>query len=167
MSGNKNLHGVMLLWFGLLPLGVAVSLHGAERSTGAPIKRLPADDRAAASVQTGLAAYYHADFHGRKTANGEHFDHDTLTAAHKTWPFGTLVRVTNLTNDRSVIVRVNDRGPVERSRVIDLTRRAAEYLGFVERGIVRVKIEVVNAAAENDGKENPDEQDHESHSVQR
>jgi rare lipoprotein A len=97
-------------------------------------------------TQTGLAAYYHATFQGRRTANGESFDHNALTAAHKTLPFGTLVRVINLNNNRSVIVRVNDRGPMQKNRVIDLTRRAARELGFLARGMTRVTVEVVNAA---------------------
>jgi rare lipoprotein A len=94
-------------------------------------------------TETGLAAYYHASFHGRRTANGESFDHNALTAAHKTLPFGTLVRVVNLMNDRSVVVRVNDRGPMQKNRVIDLTRRAATALGFLARGMTSVKIEIL------------------------
>jgi peptidoglycan lytic transglycosylase len=96
-------------------------------------------------TETGLAAYYHANFHGRRTANGESFDHNALTAAHKTLPFGTLVRVINLTNLRSVVVRVNDRGPLQKSRVIDLTRRAASVLGFLTRGMTSVKIEILGS----------------------
>jgi rare lipoprotein A len=94
-------------------------------------------------TQTGLAAYYHATFQGRRTANGESFDHNALTAAHKTLPFGTLVRVINLNNNRSVVVRVNDRGPMQKNRVIDLTRRAARELGFLARGMTSVKIEIL------------------------
>jgi rare lipoprotein A len=94
-------------------------------------------------TETGLAAYYHTKFHGRRTANGESFDHNAFTAAHKTLPFGTLVRVINLTNLRSVIVRVNDRGPLQKNRVIDLTRRAASVLGFLARGMTSVKIEIL------------------------
>jgi len=74
----------------------------------------------AAAQHVGLAAFYHADFHGRRTASGESFDHNALTAAHKTLPFGTLVRVINLRNNKSVVVRVNDRGPMQADRVIDL-----------------------------------------------
>lgn len=106
-------------------------------------------------TQTGLAAYYHATFQGRRTASGEAFDHNALTAAHKTLPFGTLVRVINLTNNRSVVVRVNDRWPMQKNRVIDLTRRGARLLGFLARGMTRVTVEVINAAPspiEADGK---------------
>jgi len=103
-----------------------------------PIK--PSDN---IQTETGLAAYYHARFHGRPTANGESFDHNALTAAHKTLPFGTLVRVINLVNLRSVVVRVNDRGPLQKNRVIDLTRRAASVLGILVRGLTSVKIEIL------------------------
>lgn len=92
---------------------------------------------------TGLASYYHAAFHGRRTASGETFNQNALTAAHRTLPFGTLVRVINLRNQRSIIVRVNDRGPVQKSRVIDVTPKAARELGFLGRGMTQVKIEVV------------------------
>ena len=102
----------------------------------------PSEERVQA--ETGLAAYYHAAFQGRRTANGESFDHNALTAAHKTLPFGTLVRVINLTNLRSVIVRVNDRGPLQTNRIIDLTRRAASVLGFLARGMTSVKIEILS-----------------------
>ena len=97
----------------------------------------------AAPAHTGLASYYHAAFHGRRTASGETFNQNALTAAHRTLPFGTLVRVINLRNQRSVIVRVNDRGPVQKSRVIDLTPKAARELGFLGHGMTQVKIEVV------------------------
>jgi len=94
-------------------------------------------------TQMGLAAYYHSTFQGRRTASGESFDHNALTAAHRTLPFGTLVRVINLTNSRSVVVRVNDRGPMQKNRVIDLTRRAARELGFLARGVTSVIIEIL------------------------
>ena len=100
-----------------------------------------------ASQQTGLAAFYHATFQGRRTANGESFDHNGLTAAHKTLPFGTLVRVINLFNNKNVIVRVNDRGPVQPDRVIDLTHRAATILGFVQQGMTKVVLEILPLSA--------------------
>jgi rare lipoprotein A len=105
-------------------------------------------------IQTGLAAFYHVAFQGRRTASGESFDHNALTAAHKTLPFGTLVRVINLRNRRSVIVRVNDRGPMEQERIVDLTHRAAKALGFVSQGTTRVTVEVVpaNDTANSDAK---------------
>jgi len=94
-------------------------------------------------AQTGLASYYHVTFHGRRTASGETFNRNAMTAAHKTLPFGTLVRVINLRNERSVIVRVNDRGPLHNKRVIDVSPRAARELGFLAHGMTWVKLEVV------------------------
>ena len=93
-------------------------------------------------VTRGLASFYARKFQGERTASGALHDGDDLTAAHRTLPFGTRVRVTNLDNDRSVIVVVNDRGPHVKGRIIDLSRRAARELGFLDRGLARVKIEV-------------------------
>jgi len=88
-------------------------------------------------------------FQGRRTASGESFNHSDLTAAHKTLPFGTLVRVINLHNNRSIIVRVNDRGPMQADRVIDVTRRAAGLLGFINQGMTRVALEILPLARAN------------------
>ncbi len=96
------------------------------------------------SYQTGVASYYASKFEGRRTASGERYHGDELTAAHRTLPFGTRVRVTNLANDESVVVTVNDRGPVRKDRVIDLSRSAARKLGFVADGTTRVAIELVD-----------------------
>ena len=96
-----------------------------------------------AQVLTGAASWYGPKFHGRLTANGERFDMDGLTAAHKTLPFGTKLRVTNPANGKSVIVRVNDRGPYAGHRVIDLSREAARTIGLIDRGVGNVKIEVL------------------------
>jgi rare lipoprotein A len=101
----------------------------------------------APASQSGWAAFYHMTCQGRRTANGESFDHNELTAAHKTLPFGTLVRVINLRNNKSVIVRVNDRGPMQPDRVIDVTRRAAGLLGFVQQGMTRVALEILPLGA--------------------
>lgn len=95
------------------------------------------------AAETGLASFYHVVFHGRRTASGEAFNRHALTAAHKTLPFGTLVRVINLRNDRSVVVRVNDRGPLRKNRVIDVTPRAARELGFLAYGVTWVKLELM------------------------
>lgn len=89
----------------------------------------------------GRASWYGGKFHGRRTANGERFDMDDLTAAHRTLPFGTKVRVTNARNGRSVIVRINDRGPFIGGRVIDLSRGAADAIGMVRTGVAPVRIE--------------------------
>jgi rare lipoprotein A len=93
----------------------------------------------------GLASFYAKKFEGRKTSSGEIFHHDSLTAAHKTWPFGTFVRITNLHNDSSVVVRINDRLPKSSKRSIDLTRRAAQQLNFVRRGVTKVRLEIIQS----------------------
>ncbi|MDO8533729.1 MAG: septal ring lytic transglycosylase RlpA family protein [Xanthobacteraceae bacterium] len=94
----------------------------------------------------GLASWYGDDFHGRLTANGEVFDQDAITAAHPTLPIPSYVRVTNVSSRRSIIVRVNDRGPYHGDRVIDLSKKSADLLGFRANGIARVRVEYVGAA---------------------
>ncbi|MBN2553705.1 MAG: septal ring lytic transglycosylase RlpA family protein [Spirochaetales bacterium] len=93
--------------------------------------------------QEGLASWYGGKFQGRQTASGEIFDTNRFTAAHKSLAFGTVVRVTNLENDRSTIVRINDRGPFIPGRIIDLSRAAAAAIGLAGKGVVRVRIEVL------------------------
>lgn len=95
----------------------------------------------------GWASWYGTAFHGRLTANGEIFDRNSVAAAHPTLPLPSYVRVTNVVNQRSMIVRVNDRGPYERSRLIDLSERAAEALGFRHKGTGRVRVEYVGRAS--------------------
>jgi rare lipoprotein A len=94
-------------------------------------------------IQRGLASWYGRDFHGRPTAEGEAFDMYAYTAAHRSLPLGTHVRVRNLENGRVVVVRINDRGPYKRGVIIDLSRRAAGALGMVEDGRAPVRVEVV------------------------
>lgn len=109
-------------------------------------KAVPATaEPAAASAVTVLASWYGPGFDGNYTANGEIYDQEALTAAHRTLPFGTRVRVTNLTNDRRVIVRINDRGPFVSGRDIDLSHGAAQALGMEQQGIARVRLEVLGA----------------------
>lgn len=93
--------------------------------------------------QTGKASWYGPGFHGKKTSNGEIFNMNGLTAAHRTLPLGTQVRVTNTSNGKSVVVRVNDRGPFHGNRVIDLSKGAATQLGFLGNGMANVKIETL------------------------
>lgn len=93
--------------------------------------------------EEGLASYYHKRFHGRKAADGSIHDNDELVAAHRTYPFGTYLRVTNLSNMKRVIVCVTDRGPFRKGRIIDVSDGAAELLGFKKKGLARVRIEVV------------------------
>ncbi len=94
-------------------------------------------------TQTGIASYYSNRFRGRKTASGERYDPNKLTAAHRDYPFGTTVRVTNLANGKSVIVRINDRGPHVKKRIIDVSAKAAQALDIVKAGIGKVKVEVL------------------------
>ncbi|MGM9796624.1 MAG: septal ring lytic transglycosylase RlpA family protein [Parabacteroides sp.] len=91
----------------------------------------------------GLASYYHGRFHGRVSSSGRVHDKEELVAAHRTYPFGTFLRVTNLKNMKSVIVCVTDRGPRSRKRLIDLSERAAELLDFKRQGVTKVRIEEV------------------------
>jgi rare lipoprotein A len=91
----------------------------------------------------GVASWYGAQFHGRKAANGELFDMEALTAAHRTMPLGSVVRVINLTNGRHLYVRITDRGPYEKGRILDLSRRAALQLGMEHKGLAYVQVEIV------------------------
>jgi len=92
---------------------------------------------------TGTASYYGTAFHGKKTASGERFNMHALTAAHPTLPFGVRVRVTNLDNGKSVVVRINDRGPFKKGRIIDLSHGAAREIGMIGTGTARVRLEVL------------------------
>ena len=96
------------------------------------------------SVQTGLASYYGPQWHGRLTANGERMDVHALTAAHKELPFGTRVRVTLLATGKSVVVRINDRGPFVKGRILDLADEAARRIGLIPYGVGRVRLEVLD-----------------------
>lgn len=106
---------------------------------------------ATAQIQTGKASFYADRFEGRPTASGEKYRHSKLTGAHKTLPFGTRVRVTNLANNQSVEVVINDRGPWVEGRIIDVSRSTAEKLGFVSQGLADVQLEVIDPG---DGKAN-------------
>lgn len=96
------------------------------------------------ALGSGMASYYAAKFNGRRTASGERFDVSAMTAAHRTLPFGSRVRVTNPANGRSVVVRINDRGPFTRGRTIDVSPAAAEQLGLIARGHGRVELSLLD-----------------------
>ena len=102
-----------------------------------------ASTASAGNERNGVASYYGKRFHGRRTANGERFNMNAMTAAHRTLPFGTRVKVTNPRNGRSVTVRINDRGPFHGNRSIDLSRGAAARIGLVHAGVGRVKLEIL------------------------
>ena len=104
----------------------------------------PAQKKGASGVQTGFATWYGGGHHGGPTASGERFNKHALTAAHRTLPMNTRVRVTNERNDKSVIVRINDRGPFgNKRRIIDVSEAAARQLGMIEAGVVPVRVEVL------------------------
>ena len=96
--------------------------------------------------KTVTVSFYSARYDGRRTASGQRFSSNALTAAHRSLPFGTNVKLTNVTNKRSVVVRVNDRGPFVDGREISVTRQAAQRLGFIKAGTARVTMEVLDAA---------------------
>ncbi len=104
----------------------------------------PPPEQSQAPTEKGKATYYGARFAGQLTANGEQFDPDKLTAAHRDLPFGTEVRVTNLDNGKQVTVRINDRGPFVPGRIIDLSRGAAERIGMIESGVAQVSLQVLD-----------------------
>lgn len=95
------------------------------------------------TVMYGKASYYGTEYEGKSTANGDTFSNREYTAAHKSLPFGSMVRVTNIANNKSVIVKINDRGPYAPGRVIDLSRKAAEELDMIRAGVIDVKIELL------------------------
>ncbi len=105
---------------------------------------------ALAFAEDGLASWYGGKFHGRMTSSGEMFDTNSLTAAHRTLPFGTIVKVTNLDNGRSVLVKINDRGPFVGGRIIDLSRAAALQLGMIDTGVARVSLQIVEFLSPSD-----------------
>jgi rare lipoprotein A len=131
----------------VLGLAFAFPIH-AQTPAATPVApaAVTAPAVAPAAGMEGLAAYYSRRLDGRQTASGEVFDQTKLTAAHPTLPFGTMVKVTNTRNNRSVVVRINDRGPKHAGRVIDLSRAAASKLGMLRSGLAPVKLEVVKDA---------------------
>jgi len=132
----RNAHAAALL--------LAVALGGC-----ATTRPLAADGSAAVEsgpvdgASIGIASYYAHQHDGRRTASGERYDTRSMTAAHRTLPFGTRVRVTNLNNGRHAVVRINDRGPFRKGRIIDLSYAAARKLGLIGPGVARVRIDVL------------------------
>jgi len=152
LSGSSNANPVLATKSPAIPeipATKSVALRNVETPGSEPeaLKKpaAPALPFAVRSVSTGEASWYGPGFYGNRTANGELFRPGTLTAAHRTLPFGTKVRVTNLWNGRSAIVRINDRGPFHGRRVIDLAHGAASQLGLISSGIAQVKLEVLQA----------------------
>ncbi len=127
---------------------LALSSANIAKSAKAPEAQSPASQPVTKKhwYQVGRASWYGGDFQGRETASGEDYNMTDLTCAHRSLPLGTLVRVTNLVNRKSVVVRVNDRGPYFGSRVIDLSYAAAHFLGF--SGTAKVRLDILNQASE-------------------
>jgi rare lipoprotein A len=134
----------------VVQLGEPVPKGGGVYRVGKPYTiagRTYVPEENAQYVAEGIASWYGEDFHGRRTANGEVYDMASVSAAHPTLPIPSYVRITNLGNRRSVIARVNDRGPYHQDRVIDVSVRAAKLLGFHENGTARVRVEYVGLAS--------------------
>ena len=122
----------------------AEKLHAsANRSYKVAGKRYQPTKKIEQFSQTGKASWYGPGFHGKKTSSGERFDMNTLSAAHRTLPIPSYARVTNLSNGKSVVVRVNDRGPFHGNRVMDVSKAAAKELGFIHTGTANVKVEQI------------------------
>ena len=102
-------------------------------------------ERTATKISTGVVSWYGDKFHGRKTASGEKYDKHELTAAHKSLPFGTKVKVTNIRNGKSVVVEINDRGPYAKSRVLDLSQAAFSEIGHTNTGVMQVEYEIMKS----------------------
>lgn len=124
-------------WPGLLLLAALLGLATGCAGTSA------ASGNSKSRVEYGKASYYAMKFQGAKTASGERFSQSAKTAAHRTLPFGTQVRVTNLRNHKTVTVRINDRGPFVRGRIIDLSQSAFKAIGNLDQGLLEVKVEVI------------------------
>jgi len=124
----------------------AIKGQGGFYKVGNPYKIMgqwyyPKEDYSYSEV--GMASWYGEDFHARKTANGENYDMNTLTAAHRTLPLPSIVKVTNLENGRSLVLRINDRGPYAKNRIIDISKRGAQLLGFQTKGTAKVRVEIL------------------------
>jgi rare lipoprotein A len=130
VTNNKRYRACILIL--ALCLGACSALSAKEKTSHKHIH-----------ATVGIASFYGTKFQGRRTANGEIFNTIEMTAAHRTLPFGTQLRVTNLRNGKSVVVRVNDRGPHLRGRIIDLSKAAAKKIGITRTGTARVKLEIL------------------------
>lgn len=136
-----------ILFFAILLL-TWTSVATAQDKAGKPGTQTPQKSSAkrikkTAKIQYGMASFYHNKFQGRKTSSGERYDQDKMTAAHNGLPMNTWIRVTNIKNGRRVVVKINDRLHHRNERLVDLSRSAASKLGYIGRGLARVKVEVL------------------------
>ena len=134
----------LFLWFCVI---VSV-FNGCSSARFAAGKRSNSDMTTKDGVQEGYASYYAEEFHGRKTANGEMYDMNALTAAHRTLPFGTKVKVRNTINGKTVVVRINDRGPFKSGRIIDVSLAAAKQLEMIGSGTSWVQLQILEDGSE-------------------
>ncbi len=116
----------------------------SSTSSGSTSGGSSSSSKSTGKVEKGQASYYADKFHGKATASGEKYDKTKLTGAHRTLAFGTVVRVTNTANGKSVDVRINDRGPFKAGRVVDVSRAAAEKLGMIQAGVINCTVEVIS-----------------------
>lgn len=137
LSGFK----IFLVLSAMLLISACGSAPKFTKNNEKTVSRFPS----AGKIWTGTASYYADEYHGRKTANGEIYDMNKLTAAHTDLPFNTIVKVTNLKNSKTVTVRINDRMPEFKNRVIDLSYGAAKVIDMVADGIVEVRLEILEA----------------------
>jgi len=137
----------MFKWIVILSLFLVSCSNSPRYRTGSlPAKkgRIPLATKGKhAKILYGVSSYYGEDFHGKLTANGEVYDMYGVTAAHKTLPLNTVARVTNMENDKSIILRINDRGPYVAGRILDCSYGAAKKLDFIIQGTTKVKIEII------------------------
>jgi rare lipoprotein A (peptidoglycan hydrolase) len=143
ISGFRFMKSSILILFLFVNIGfVQAGRPGTWMGENKPAKVEHSSSRKG-SVQVGMASFYGREFDGGPTSSGEIYHCSHLTAAHRTLPFNTIVRVTNLSNGKKVIVRINDRGPFVKGRIIDLSLAAAKRLDMIEAGVVKVKLEVI------------------------
>ncbi len=141
--GLSNLVPAMVFLTAIIVSEVTCSPAPKYRAKRSGKQRTTRSVSTSGAYQIGEASYYADKFHGRMTANGETFDMYAITAAHRKLPFGTKVRVTNLVNGMNVVVRINDRGPFVKGRIIDLSYGAAKKIGLVQSGVTKVKLEIL------------------------
>ena len=140
----RRLSAIMILCCASL-LAACADQSATTMPTLTPGPEMPTPQSSLPGQQEGIASWYGQSHHGKKTASGEVFNMEALTAAHRTLPFGTVVRVTHLATNRTVTVRINDRGPYTDGRIIDLSARSARDLGIVRLGIAKVRIEPISS----------------------
>ena len=144
----QSVFPVVLLLLGLIAstAGCTSAPRYRQQGTRPPKRTLYRKPTRGKVYQVGIASYYGKGFHGKKTANGEIYDMYAITAAHKELPFGTLIKVTNLSNKKAIIVRINDRGPFVKGRILDLSYGAARKLEMIAQGTAKVRIEIMPGA---------------------